>query len=314
MAWPTNKPDSNKFSADTDSIKESRPELNTMSQAVNDIVDFVDTTGIDNDEFSLLVYNRTNSRLEVASVGPNISVNADSSGRPFIIDSGAGTVTNPLSADLDTATFNIKTGSSRGTDFKITKLGGTTGDLRLESEQNQIVFGGTSAGVVNHGFAIDAQNFTINHYATNINSSNNLEFRSNMDSAGSTENLDKINLTSDQFNIDAEIKYREQVFDFPYAANITPDVSTNGNIQEITLTGNVNFQGFANAKDGQTLTLIIHQDGTGNRTFSEDLDSAGRMLFAGGTSTLSTGANATDIMTISFIGGIYYASLSTNFS
>ena len=40
MAWPTNKPDSSKFDNDTDSIKESRPELNTMSEAVNDIVDF----------------------------------------------------------------------------------------------------------------------------------------------------------------------------------------------------------------------------------------------------------------------------------
>ena len=64
MAWPTNKPDSNKFSADTDSIKESRPELNTMSQAVNDIVDFIDTTGIDSN--AILIYNKSAGRLEVA--------------------------------------------------------------------------------------------------------------------------------------------------------------------------------------------------------------------------------------------------------
>ena len=61
MAWPTNKPDSSKFDNDTDSIKESRPELNTMSEAVNDIVDFIDATGIDGDPHALLIYNRTNS-------------------------------------------------------------------------------------------------------------------------------------------------------------------------------------------------------------------------------------------------------------
>jgi hypothetical protein len=63
MAWPTNKPESTKFDNAADSIAESRAELHTMSQAVNDIVDFVDTTGIAND--SVLKYNASNGRLEV---------------------------------------------------------------------------------------------------------------------------------------------------------------------------------------------------------------------------------------------------------
>ena len=107
--------------------------------------------------------------------------------------------------------------------------------------------------------------------------------------------------------------YKETVYALSYGATITPNV-VNGNVQEITLTGNVAFGGFTSPEDGQSLTLIIHQDGTGSRAFSEGLDSAGRMLFAGGTSTLSTAANATDIMSIVYAGGIYYASLSTNFS
>jgi hypothetical protein len=107
--------------------------------------------------------------------------------------------------------------------------------------------------------------------------------------------------------------YDENIHTITYGANITPE-PTDGPIQQILLTGNVNFQGFATEIEGATITLVITQDGTGNRTFTEDLDSNGRMLFAGGTSTLSTGANAIDIMTITFIGGIYFASLSTNFS
>ena len=109
------------------------------------------------------------------------------------------------------------------------------------------------------------------------------------------------------------LEYHEATHVLPYGANITPEPS-DGAIQEITLTGGVTFQGFATETNGATVTLIIKQDGTGNRTFTEGLDSGGRMLFAGGTSTLSTSANAIDIMTISLVGGIYYASLSTNFS
>lgn len=106
--------------------------------------------------------------------------------------------------------------------------------------------------------------------------------------------------------------YKETIYQLSYAATITPDVA-NGNIQEITLTGNVTFGGFANAEDGQTLTLIINQDATGSRTFSEGLASAESMLFAGGDSTLTTDPEATDIMSILYAGGLYYASLSKDF-
>lgn len=106
--------------------------------------------------------------------------------------------------------------------------------------------------------------------------------------------------------------YKETIYQLSYAATITPDVA-NGNIQEITLTGNVTFGGFANAEDGQTLTLIINQDATGSRTFSEGLSSAEAMLFAGGDSTLTTDPEATDIMSILYAGGLYYASLAKDF-
>ena len=65
--WPTNKPDSNRFNSDSDSIKQSRQDLKTMSDAVNDIVDFVDTTGIANND--VLKYNSTSQRLEPGQAG-----------------------------------------------------------------------------------------------------------------------------------------------------------------------------------------------------------------------------------------------------
>ena len=48
MAWPTNKPATTAFDNADDSIATSRAELETMSTAVNDIVDFIDTSAIAN--------------------------------------------------------------------------------------------------------------------------------------------------------------------------------------------------------------------------------------------------------------------------
>jgi len=88
---------------------------------------------------------------------------------------------------------------------------------------------------------------------------------------------------------------------------ITPDVA-NGNVQSITLTGNITFNAFGNAEAGQSMTLIIKQSATGGETLTST------MKFAGGTNTLSTGANAIDILSVVYDGTNYYASLSTNFS
>jgi hypothetical protein len=107
--------------------------------------------------------------------------------------------------------------------------------------------------------------------------------------------------------------YAETVYN---QGNVTGSFSitvSNGNTQRMRLTGNITFTGFTDAREGQTVTLLITQDGTGNRTFTEGLDSAGRMLFAGGVSTLSTAANSTDIMTISFIAGTYFASINKGY-
>ena len=88
---------------------------------------------------------------------------------------------------------------------------------------------------------------------------------------------------------------------------ITPDVA-NGNVQSITLTGNITFNAFGNAEAGQSMTLIIKQSATGGETLTST------MKFAGGTNTLSTGANAIDVLSVVYDGTNYYASLSTNFS
>lgn len=100
---------------------------------------------------------------------------------------------------------------------------------------------------------------------------------------------------------------RETVFALTYGATITPDAA-NGSVQTVTLTGNVTFSAFSNPVSGQTITLIITQDATGSRTLTST------MKFAGGSKTLSTAANSIDILTVSYIGTTYYASLSKGFA
>lgn len=120
---------------------------------------------------------------------------------------------------------------------------------------------------------------------------------------------------SDKILRQVEFKdYAETVYN---QGNVTGSFSVtvaNGNTQRMRLTGSITFTGFTDAREGQTVTLLITQDGTGGRTFTEGLDSAGRMLFAGGVNTLSTAANAVDVMTISYIGGTYYGSINKNYS
>ena len=88
-----------------------------------------------------------------------------------------------------------------------------------------------------------------------------------------------------------------------YAATITPDVA-NGNIQTVTLTGNVTFSAFSNPVAGQSLTLFVVQDGTGSRTLTST------MKFAAASKTLSTAANSIDIITAYYDGTNYYANLA----
>jgi len=109
---------------------------------------------------------------------------------------------------------------------------------------------------------------------------------------------------------DVEFKdYKETIYTGgTTTGTITPDV-VNGNVQSITLSGNITFNAFSNPETGQSMTLIVKQPASGG-----PYTLTSTMLFAGGTKTLSTAANAVDIMSVVYDGSNYYASLATNFS
>lgn len=101
--------------------------------------------------------------------------------------------------------------------------------------------------------------------------------------------------------------FKETTANLTYASTITPNVA-NASIQTVTLTGNVTFSQFENPVAGQSFTLILKQDSTGNRLLTSN------MKFAGNSKTLSTAANAIDIISSVYSNdGVYYASLNKGF-
>lgn len=97
------------------------------------------------------------------------------------------------------------------------------------------------------------------------------------------------------------LEYQENVHDLGTTSGTIAPNAANGNIQTITLNGNLTINGFTSPVSGQTITLIITTNGTG-RTLTSS------MLFAGGSKTLST-TSTVDMLTMSYIGTTYYASL-----
>jgi len=89
---------------------------------------------------------------------------------------------------------------------------------------------------------------------------------------------------------------------------ITPDCA-NGTTQKITLTGSITFSAFANPVAGQSMTLIVTQPASGG-----PYTLTSTMKFAGASKTLSTAANAVDILTVFYDGSTYWASLSKGFA
>ena len=109
MAWPTSKPDSTAFDNADDSIANSRAELKTMSDAVNDVVDFIDPTGITTDQ--ILKYN----------------------GTKMVAGDAAGALTYPAATVVTvsgTGTQNVTLANNSTTIYRAT--GGSATSIRVE--------------------------------------------------------------------------------------------------------------------------------------------------------------------------------------
>jgi hypothetical protein len=97
-----------------------------------------------------------------------------------------------------------------------------------------------------------------------------------------------------------------------YGTNITVDCDA-GVYHTVTLTGNTDFY-LTNLSTGQSISLIVKQDGTGNKTATFSTATSTAVKFPGGTPALSTAANAIDIINIFNDGTNYYGTINKAFS
>jgi hypothetical protein len=107
-------------------------------------------------------------------------------------------------------------------------------------------------------------------------------------------------------------RYREEINTLTSSSTITVDCGL-APVHTVTLGTNTGFV-ITNLGTGQSVTLIITQDGTGSRTATFGTDTSTAVKFAGGAPTLSTGNGDIDIVTIFNDGTNYYGSCAKDFS
>ena len=152
--WPTSKPDSTKFDADSDRISTSRPELKTMSDAVNSIVDFIQPSGITDGQ--VLVYDSATQTMIPGSSNLTqltqdldvndfkiVSLTGDSAGeRDIVLETATDQVTPGSLGNIVLRSRNIQIGNSNGvvieaeenTDITLGFQGGTSSIIRMQGQ------------------------------------------------------------------------------------------------------------------------------------------------------------------------------------
>jgi hypothetical protein len=108
----------------------------------------------------------------------------------------------------------------------------------------------------------------------------------------------------------ASYGYLETVYDYGTSSgSITPNWN-NGSIQKIILNGGLSLNVPTNMQSGSTMKLVIRQDASGNHLLSP----SSSLKFKGGNKTLSTSANAIDMIKIYYDGTTFLCDLDLAYS
>jgi hypothetical protein len=86
--------------------------------------------------------------------------------------------------------------------------------------------------------------------------------------------------------------------------------ASSGTVHSVLLGGNITLSGMLTTSNGNSLTIILTQDGIGNRT----LTTTGSWVWQGGVKTLSTVAGSIDLLKFEYYGGVYYAELRKGYT
>ena len=107
--------------------------------------------------------------------------------------------------------------------------------------------------------------------------------------------------------VDFQGGIKEEITSKTSSTTITIDPA-NSSVQTVTLGHSTTFS-MSNFETGQSVTLIITQDGSGSRTGAFT-----SVKFPGGAPTLSTGAGDIDVVTILYDGTNYLGNIAQDFT
>jgi len=274
--WPTGtKASTANLDAGTDSPRLARPDIKQNVDNVNAIIDMFNIDSPTNGQ--ILKYNTSNARFELDTDATGSAVSATT----FVGDDSTGTAVNPGETFKIAGATGITTAVS-GDTITIT---GTAQDFAYSSL--------TGAPTTISSFTNDAG------YITDDGNGDLTITNSTIQSSGDTIDLDDIV----RFNVG----YKEDINSLTSSTSIAVD-ATAASVHTVTLAHAATFT-ISNMVAGQSIMIIITQDGTGSRTGTFT-----SVKFPGGAPTLSTGGGDIDVISVFYDGTNYLGNIAQDFT
>ena len=231
--------------------------------------------------------------LQHLNLGAGVGIFGSANSAYTLTTNGTANLTLSTNSGTNSGTIVIANGAAGN----ITLTPDTTGDVVLSADTVVVGDSAATATITSNG----AGNLVLNTNSGTNAGSITLAQGTNGDVTLAPNGTGKTATTN--------LTYNEAVYTAgTTTGTITPNCA-NGPVQTITLTGSITFSAFTTPISGQTMTLIITQPASGG-----PYTLTSTMKFAGGSKTLSTAASAIDILTVSYIGTTYYASLAKAFA
>ena len=277
--WPSGtKASTNNCDAGTDSPRLFRSDAKQNIDNVNAIIDMFNIDSPSANQ--VLKYNTGNARFEL---GTDSTL---STATTFVGDDSSGTAVNPGETFKIAGGTNITTAVSGDT---VTITGPTLTSFITASSSDTLT---NKSGAISL-FTNDSG------YITNNGNGDLTISGSTIASSGDTIDLDD----TVRFNKN----YKEDINALTSSTGITVDAAA-ASVHTVTLAHDTTFT-ISNLPTGGSVTIIITQDGTGSNT-----GAFASTKFAGGTPTLSTDANAIDVVTIFYVGTNKIANIAKAFA
>ena len=263
-------------------------------QNIDNVNAIIDMFNIDSPSANqILKYNTSNARFELAAdatgTSAGITFSGDDSSGINIADGGALYIQGGTNITTTTNSDGTLTINGPDTSSFITA---SSSDTLTNKSGNVSQFTNDAGYLTNNG------NGDITFTGSTMTSPSNADIT--LDPAGTGD----INLNATaRFNVG----YKEDINALTSSTGITVDASL-ASVHTVTLAHSTTFT-ISNLPTGGSVTIIITQDGTGSRT-----GAFASTKFAGGTPTLSTDANAIDVVTIFNDGSNKIATIAKAFA